>query len=451
MTKGSSSEQGGRPPPQLSAAPRRSHASFEQLDEAGSFKFPASDNMVRDRSSEQLLRIIKSFAPSQPTQDIGQFAGRTDVLSNVITAIEEHRNHLVLFGGRGTGKTSLALAVSSNAKRAGYHCAYISCSRESDTDSIFRSVLAELPIRFDEHFDPRTPDIDPTLTFEALLPDGRISPQALIDVLGRIRGTRLLIVIDEFDRNESPTLPRDLTEIMKVVSDRAIPVQIVIVGVGDVVDNLVGEHASIARVLYAVRLTNMTDDQIRETLALASRTAGVLLEPEAVEAIVKISYGRPYIARLVGLKTAKMALLRGAPSAALEDFEAGTSELLGYLASAGFGQANRLVGGLPSYIPFFVAMLSCKRDSADRFTAQDVAALLEGQGEAIDSGKAIQRALDVVSSPEFGLLNVLKSSPAMYQFVDPRAELCVSILCGRIREGRQSAEIDYRDREKMRA
>ncbi len=401
------------------------------LDKPDGFRFPASENMIGDQQSEQLLRVIKSFAPSQPTQNSAQFAGRGDILANVIAAIEEHRNHLVIFGGRGAGKTSLALAVCSIAEQVGYHTAYVSCSRESTLGSIFGSALAELSVRFDQNFDPRMEEADANLRFDTLIPEGPLPPQTLADVLSRIRGTRLLVVIDEFDRNEHPTLTRDLTEIMKVISDRAIPVQIVIVGVGDVVDNLVGEHTSIARVLYVVRLSNMSDAEIRDTLEVASRFAGVIMAPEVTESIVSISYGRPYIARLVGLKAAKMSLLRRSSIVEIKDFQDGTGELLGYLSSAGFGQVSQLIAGSPQHVPFFVAMLSCRRDSADRFTVANVLAALADRGSIYDTVEVVQRALDVISSPQFGLLNVNRGTTTSYQFVDPRAELCVSILCNR--------------------
>lgn len=402
-----------------------------ELDDDATFRFLASDNMLGDAGSEKLLRAIKSFAPSQPTQSIAQFAGRANVLTQVITAIEEHRNHLVLFGGRGTGKTSLALAMSSVARRVGYHCSYVSCTRESTIDSIFRSALSELPIRYDQQFDPRSEDVDPNLSFEALAPQGEMSPQVLADVLARIRSTRLLIVIDEFDRNENPTLTRDLTEIMKVLSDRAIPVQIVIVGVGDVVDNLVGEHSSIARVLYIVRLTSMSDQQIRETLALASKHADVQMRPDVMEAIVGISYGRPYIARLVGLKATKMSLLRGSAFVEMEDFRSGTEELLGYLDSAGFGHAGHFIRASAANASLFVAMLKCKRDSSDRFAVSDVCDVLSKQATGFDVFQGVKQAVDLLASPEFGLLTLTADPVPLYQFVDPRAELCISILCGR--------------------
>ncbi len=427
----------GRKPGLQSAAmsqrhdPRSRGRAVAASEEEMVFRFQASDNMLGDVGSEKLLRAIKSFAPSQPTQNIAQFAGRADILTQVITAIEEHRNHLVLFGGRGTGKTSLALAMSSVARRAGYHCSYISCTRESTIDSIFRSALSELPIRYDHQFDPRNEEVDPNLSFESLAPQVEMTPQVLADLLARIRSTRLLIVIDEFDRNENQTLTRGLTEIMKVLSDRAIPVQIVIVGVGDVVDNLVGEHSSIARVLYVVRLTSMSDQQIRDTLALASRYAEVEMLPDVTEAIVSISYGRPYIARLVGLKAAKMSLLRGSPYVEIEDFRSGTEELLGYLDSAGFGQAGRFIGASATNVSLFVAMLRCRRDSSDRFTVSDVCEVLTNPPASADCVQRVQQAIDLLASPEFGLLTTTPGPVPLSQFVDPRAELCISILCGR--------------------
>jgi RecA/RadA recombinase len=396
------------------------------------FRFPAAENMIGDMGDQQLLKVIKSFSPSQPTQSISQFAGRSELLANLIVAIEEHRNHLVVFGGRGTGKTSLALALSAVAQGAGYHCAYISCTHDSSIDSIFRSALSELSVRFDQMFDPRAENADPTLTFDLMLPSGEVSPQLLADLLARIRGTRLLIVLDEYDRNENPSLNRDMTEVMKVLSDRALPVQLVIVGVGEVLDNLVGEHASIARVLYSVRLNVMNDAQIAETLNVASSHGGVRLLPEVSAAIVQLSYGRPYIARLVGLKAAKMALLRGSSEVSIADFNAGTDELLGYVTAAGFGQAARLVSSGATNLQLFVAMLSCRRDSSDRFMVGDVVHALNPRVQTAENAAAVQRAIEAVSSADLGLLTSTRSQDeTLYQFIDPRAELCLSILCHR--------------------
>lgn len=153
---------------------------------------------------------------------------------------------------------------------------------------------------------------------------------------------------------------------------------------------------------------------------------------EVREAIVRLSYGRPYIARLVGLKAAKMALLRGASDVTIADFDAGAEELLDYLTAAGFGQARRLVSSESANLQLFVAMLSCRRDSSDRFSVRDVIEALSPHAQTAASADTVQRAIEIIASPMLGLLTTTQGpNGALYQFIDPRAELCLSILYSR--------------------
>lgn len=419
-------------PQSIPAKPSREHRLSSLTLASSEFRFPASEKLLNSSGDEKLFGIIRAFSPSQPAQNYAQFAGRSALLQQVIGAIEEHRNHLVVFGGRGTGKTSLALAVLSLAERAGYHCAYVSCTHDSTVASIFRTTLAGLSIRYDHYFDPRNTELDPTNGFDSLVPEGDVQPQQLVDVLSRIRGTRLILVIDEFDRNESSLLSRDLTEVMKVVSDRDIPVQVVIVGVGDVVDQLVGEHSSIARVLYAVRMSPMSDAEIRDTLELASAMALIDLGTEVTEAIIKMSYGRPYTARLIGLKAAKVALLRGSRSVTLEDLSVGTNELLSYFNLAGLSLAHQMIETNPINIALVSAMLRCKRDASDCFTAIDVCDPLLPGLPSPEVLKEVEEALARLSTTNGGFLRAVEDAGGVrYRFTDPRIELCMSIVCAR--------------------
>lgn len=428
--------------PQLTPAkPSRDRRSSGPARASSEFRFPASEKLLNSGGDERLFGIIRAFAPSQPAQSYAQFAGRSALLQQVIGAIEEHRNHLVIFGGRGTGKTSLALALLSLAEQAGYHCAYVSCTHDSTVASIFRTSLAGLSIRYDQHFDPRESEIDPSLGFDSLIPEGDIQPQQLVDVLSRIRGTRLILVIDEFDRNENGSLSRDLTEVMKVVSDRDIPVQVVIVGVGDVVDQLVGEHSSIARVLYAVRMSPMSDGEIQDTLALASKMASIELSQEVTKAIIEMSHGRPYTARLIGLKAAKVALLRGSRSVTLDDLGVGANELLGYFNLAGLSSAQQIIEASPSHIALVSAMLRCKRDASDCFTAMDVCDALLRDAPTPEALKEVEQALARLSVEDGGFLRAAPHAGGVrYRFSDPRIELCMSIVCARWTGRRSAAE-----------
>jgi AAA ATPase domain len=413
--------------------PRMPHIKQEAVaneDDIVAFHFSASEKMAGFGSDERLLRAIKAFSPSQPILSISEFAGRGQLLQQLITAIEEHRNHLVLYGGRGNGKTSIAMALLSAARRAGYHCAYTSCSRESNLHSIFSSALADLSVRFDVHFDPRQHAEDAEITFSRLLPPPPVTPLELADTLARIRGTRLLVVIDEFDRNENVSLTRDLTEIMKVLSDRAINCQIVLVGVGDVAENLVGEHASVARVLYPVRISAMSAKEIRDTVAMAAHHAGIKFSEATYSAIENVALGRPYIARLTGLKAAKVALMRGSLLVEAADFYEGLADLKAYLISAGFAQIDAIVQASSASLRTFDAILRCHRDAADYFTAADIREAIDNVSDPREFTSAIVRLLEQLTAPECGVLlhDTRPDGTMRFKFIDPRAELLVSIV-----------------------
>lgn len=404
-----------------------------EIEDAVGFHFAASDKLIGLGSDERLHRVIKAFAPSQPVMHIADFAGRRGLLQQIVAAVEEHRNHVVIFGGRGTGKTSIAMALLSVARRAGYHCAYTSCSRDSTLTTIFSSALSTLPLRFDQYFDARDETANAGASFADLLPDHAVSAQELVDILARIRGTRLLVVIDEFDRNENPVLTRDVTEVMKVMSDLAINCQIVMAGVGDVAESLVGEHASVARALYPVRVTAMKREEILDTLALASTRAGVALAPDVIEAVVSMASGRPYIARLVGLKASKFAMMRGADTAEMVDLDKGIGELLDYLVAAGFGEVEQLALASNVNLVTFVAIFGSHRDAADRFTVEDVIATLGPVNSQRDISGAIAGLLERMATPEYGVLHVDigEDGRRRYKFLDPRVELFTSLICFR--------------------
>ena len=72
-----------------------------------------------------------------------------------------------------------------------------------------------------------------------------------------------LIVIDELDRledNEALTL---LADTIKTLSDHAVSSTIVLVGVANSIEELIGEHQSILRNLSQVEMPRMRPDELR--------------------------------------------------------------------------------------------------------------------------------------------------------------------------------------------
>jgi len=77
-----------------------------------------------------------------------------------------------------------------------------------------------------------------------------ITPEVVRQTLSIISADKLMIVIiDEFDRLQEASLRALFADTIKTLSDHAIPVTLVLVGVADTVDALIKEHHSIERAL----------------------------------------------------------------------------------------------------------------------------------------------------------------------------------------------------------
>src|SRR5262252_2271147 len=85
------------------------------------------------------------FTPTRPKQNARLFSGRADQLQRIISGIEDLHAHIMIYGERGSGKTSLANVVADKAEAAGYLVLRFVCSAEIGFDDIFNSFFHRLP------------------------------------------------------------------------------------------------------------------------------------------------------------------------------------------------------------------------------------------------------------------------------------------------------------------
>ena len=91
-------------------------------------------------------QISRLFTPGTPINKHDLFAGRLEQVNDVINATLQLGRHVVLFGERGVGKTSLARVISDILKMAGYHlldCGTINCDKTDDFSSLWRKIFRE--------------------------------------------------------------------------------------------------------------------------------------------------------------------------------------------------------------------------------------------------------------------------------------------------------------------
>ncbi len=96
------------------------------------------------------MKVLVSsvFRPGTPIDRQQLFAGRLDQVNDVLNAVLQPGRHVIMFGERGVGKTSLARVISEIIKVSkGYrllNCGTINCEKTDDFNSLWRKIFREL-------------------------------------------------------------------------------------------------------------------------------------------------------------------------------------------------------------------------------------------------------------------------------------------------------------------
>lgn len=289
----------------------RGAASTEPAQMLPRFMSSASDDVESEnanRLARRRLALRDALAASQPVTAREAFAGRHDPMGRLINAIEEQRVHVVIYGERGIGKTSLTHVFAETAREARYHVIYASCGTAAHFPDMFRSILARIPRIYHNTVLPNSADAESGDNFDIMLPQGDYGARELADVLSGVVGTRVLIILDEYDRVVDVNFRRDVAELIKNLSDRAARVQLIITGVALNLDELIGYAPSIRRNITGLPMTPMSRAEMRELLRMGERAANIQFGEDAVDTIGQMAGGSPYLVRLLGHQAGLLAL-----------------------------------------------------------------------------------------------------------------------------------------------
>ena len=254
------------------------------------------------------LALRDALGASQPVITRDRFAGRHDALAQLIAAIEQQRLHVVIYGERGIGKTSLVHVFADTAREARYLVLYGSCGTDGRFDEIFRAFASKIPMLYHRSVLPTTAAVEQALTFDTVLPPGPFGPREASDLFADVVGTRVILILDEYDRIADPNFRRDVAELIKNLSDRAARVQLILTGVASNLDELIGFAPSIRRNIVGLPMRPLKTEEVAEILRLGEVAAGLHFDDDAVTMIATIASGSPYLVRLLGHRAAMAAL-----------------------------------------------------------------------------------------------------------------------------------------------
>lgn len=253
-------------------------------------------------------KLRDAFSASQPVQHRDQLVGRSPELERLIAAISEQRAHALIFGPRGYGKTSLVRSFGELADEANYLVVYTSCTHSTTLSELFRPYLAEVPLEYSSRRSTKAHGEGSNLA--SLLPE-EFSVRQLADILGSVSTSRVIFILDEYDRVEDPVTQRQVAELIKDLSDLQARVHLVLVGVARNVQQLLGFHPSIHRNLVCVGLHRLDRGNAERLIHNGAAAAGITFDEEVVTAMLDMSGGSAYHIRLIGLHAGLAALANG--------------------------------------------------------------------------------------------------------------------------------------------
>ena len=273
--------------------------------------------LTEEQANSIELRASKVFVPRTAIRTRELFSGRRDQIMSVADAISQVGLHVVIFGERGVGKTSLANIIkplleimdedgSEKVGGNGRLVVRINCQTEDRFSDSWIRAFEEAAIR-----NPSGPfgfvrsDSDDRVPIANLLDaSSEITIDMVRRVLGQFQGC--VFIFDEFDRvsyeNASP-----FTDLIKALSDFAVDATVILVGVADTVDTLVGDHDSIKRAIIQVHMPRMTPAELRDILKNGEKELGISFTDSAAERIIRISQGLPHYTHLLGQHAVRSA------------------------------------------------------------------------------------------------------------------------------------------------
>jgi Cdc6-like AAA superfamily ATPase len=287
---------------------------------------PAADAPTDQEEWERLsIKAGQVFVPSAPITERQLLAGRIRQLSALFDAINTPGQHAVVYGERGVGKTSL-VSVAQKIIIGGKGMAFReNCQSEDTYAKLWVRTFAN--IRFQNEKKAigfAGQRITEVMTLAAKLPETP-APDDVITLL-RKSDTPFVFVFDEFDQLNSGKVAQAFAETIKALSDHTVPAKIVLVGVGDNIDQLIASHASIERALVQIRMPRMEADELAAIIETGAKRLGMQWATGAVKRVVRLSQGLPHYVHRLGLFATRQALGRLSLSVTMDDVRQGMKE-----------------------------------------------------------------------------------------------------------------------------
>lgn len=403
---------------------------------------------MRDQAGWDALyaEATDTFSPGSPIEERDLFAGRIDQLSRLVDTVQQRGRHAIVYGERGVGKTSLVNILSLVYRPALRDVLYVRVNAvPGDTfSSLWGKVFKRLSYETGGTT-RRVADDYPT----------GFTPDDVQMELETFSNKSAVIVLDEFDRIADKDVTVEVADTIKAISDYSLSVTVIVSGVSEDVAGLIKGHESISRSLVQVKMPRMSPDELGEIVMKRYKKLGLEINGEGLWKITFLARGLPFYAHLLGLHSARAAIVNHRAKITDRDVDIALETSMGEideLLKQRYHGAVISKKGDALYEPVLLACALAQTDELGRFQQSAVEAplnkILPGKGYRATTYAFHMNAM---ATPErHNVLQRLGDENVRYRFSDPMMQPFV-ILKG-LAERRITDEIAevYANRRQLR-
>ena len=267
------------------------------------------------------------YIPNKPIDSVELFCGRQNEVSRIIEGINTGGMHVLLYGDRGVGKTSLSKITCTmlmlNSTITNYHVKI--CDSSDSFVSIIQSLFQDLNIKCsiksssscNFSFLWKLVSFGKNENTEYISYDNIASPSWVAKRIAEFEG---VFLIDEIDVLPNYEDKKKIAELIKQLSDKNSKLKIFVVGISKTAGELFGGHPSVQRCLKEIRLNRMSDDELKEIIEKGERRLSIAFSQGVKRVIIKSSAGYPYFTQLLALKAAEEAVCAESKSVTMNEF-----------------------------------------------------------------------------------------------------------------------------------
>lgn len=265
-----------------------------------------SKKSVRPMSADDWMSMefdIQRLFDGAPVDEEQLFAGRSAEVHKMLRTVLERARHVVLFGEKGVGKTSLSNIFWRRFGKTlqSFVVARVQCGPYDDFSSIWVRALEELKATGTSRGRPEHVAFDTNYEL--------ITPSQVRRELQKINPNALPVVIfDEYDKITSRETKILTAHLIKELYDFAVHTTVILVGVADNISELIEDHASIGRAIVDVPLSRMSEQELKEIIDQRAKQTPMNFSNDATWTIVVLSRGLPFFTQTLSKHAALHAI-----------------------------------------------------------------------------------------------------------------------------------------------